>query len=300
MKKIESLKDQMNLFESPALTIKSPLSYYGSKNKGKELLDNCIPQDVDEIVAPFVGGGAFELFLTRRRIRVHGYDYFEPLTNFWQEYIKDAALVCNTARSIFFSNDYEYFKESQKGEYYNLETNIEKAAHFLILSKVAFNGIIFKCALPPNEYVVEDEKIFVKKDDVLYRRYYFSKELEHFFNPYFSVGYKDFEESLALHKDLLAYLDPPYPEARDSYGDKPEHHKAFDHQRLRDLLVNRKKWVLSYNDTDTVRALYEKFKMYKVGWKYSVSQKEVKESNEIIICSPDLEEHISRFYHQLK
>ena len=284
--------DQLFFDEIPELTLKTPLMYYGSKNRGKKILDKCIPNNITEIVSPFAGGCSLELFLTRRKIRVHAYDIFEPLVNFFQEYMKDAPKLIETAKNLFFSKDYDYFV-SKKDDYYNLTSNYEKAAHYYVLNKYAFNSIIFKGALPPNKFKIVGNDIYKVSTNT--KTNLFPKTAK-FYNPYFSFKCKSFEDALQIHKNVFAYLDPPYPEARDSYGDKPEHHKSFNHEKLYEILRDRKKWLLSYNNCETVRKLYRNFKIYNVSWKYSSSKGSRAESNEILICSSDLEKHISKLY----
>ena len=109
----------------------------------------------------------------------------------------------------------------------------------------------------------------------------------------FVVKRADFATSIAAHPDAALYLDPPYclNKARDEekksanretlYGTEGDHHEGFDHVGLFDILNSREKWVLSYNDCDYIRKLYNEYKIVKVQWAYGMNKS--KESSEILI-----------------
>jgi DNA adenine methylase len=91
-------------------------------------------------------------------------------------------------------------------------------------------------------------------------------------------------------------LDPPYYLQKDKdnkmfKGIYPNanidvHHSGFDHELLRDLLHSHKgKFVLSYNDCETIREYYKGFHFEFPEWHYSYALGETrigknKESNE--------------------
>jgi len=101
------------------------------------------------------------------------------------------------------------------------------------------------------------------------------------------------------------YLDPPYYMKKDSDNKmfKPIypnsnwaiHHEHFNHEQLRDLLHNHKgKFILSYNNCETIREYYKDFTQVFPKWAYSYGQGETrigknkdnndpKESHEILI-----------------
>ena len=95
----------------------------------------------------------------------------------------------------------------------------------------------------------------------------------------FVVRNADFKVSIAEHPDAGLYLDPPYclnKEANDGvnretlYGSDGDHHKGFDHAGLANILKSREKWVLSYNDCEYIRELYDGYTIKKVDWKYGM------------------------------
>ena len=122
------------------------------------------------------------------------------------------------------------------------------------------------------------------------------------------VRHDSFENVLLRHNSEFIYLDPPYYTELDSdnkmhgaiYPMKniPVHHSGFNHELLRDLLKNHKgKFVLSYNNCETIRDYYSEFDQSFPSWNYSMGNGETrigknrkelgisnsKESHEILI-----------------
>ena len=120
--------------------------------------------------------------------------------------------------------------------------------------------------------------------------------LKEFDVPSLTVARSDFRDSLAAHPDAGLYLDPPYclnkgPKESNVnketlYGREGDHHTGFDHEALANLLQQRSKWVLSYNDCEYIRDLYDGYTIHDVGWAYgmkNVASDKMGESSEIII-----------------
>ena len=90
------------------------------------------------------------------------------------------------------------------------------------------------------------------------------------------VAHADFETALSAHPEAFAYLDPPY-DVPNLYRTDP-----FDHERLAKVLRERSNWLLSYNDTPRIRALYEGWcEILPVSWAYGMNRS--KQSNEVLI-----------------
>lgn len=84
------------------------------------------------------------------------------------------------------------------------------------------------------------------------------------------------------------YLDPPYMLANSNlYGNKGNTHKGFPHEELAILLKKLSnsgfKWILSYNETQTLRNLYQDFHIQSPTWAYGMNKS--KTSNEILISN---------------
>ncbi len=106
------------------------------------------------------------------------------------------------------------------------------------------------------------------------------------------VENQDFETLIKHYErsDAFFYLDPPYFSTEDMYE------VGFgwdDHVRLRDTLKNIKgKFLLSYNDCDEIRELYNGFSMFDFSRTHSMAQRYEagKEFKELLIGNYDLYE----------
>lgn len=106
------------------------------------------------------------------------------------------------------------------------------------------------------------------------------------------VENQDFETLIKHYDrpDAFFYLDPPYFSTEDMYE------VGFgwdDHVRLRDTLKNIKgKFLLSYNDCDEIRELYNGFSMFDFSRVHSMAQRYEagKEFKELLIGNYDLYE----------
>jgi DNA adenine methylase len=127
--------------------------------------------------------------------------------------------------------------------------------------------------------------------------------------PNLSVDQMSFEQSIKKHNGDFLYLDPPYYLEKDKDNKMHKgmypmknidiHHTGFEHELLRDLLLEHKgDFVMSYNNCETIRDYYKDFEQFFPEWSYSMSNGEqrigknrielndskiVKESHEILI-----------------
>ena len=71
------------------------------------------------------------------------------------------------------------------------------------------------------------------------------------------------------------------------------HHTGFDHELLRDLLHNHEgKFILSYNNCETIREYYKDFKQYFPVWHYSYALGEKRiGKNKKIVCNDPKKSH---------
>ena len=99
------------------------------------------------------------------------------------------------------------------------------------------------------------------------------------FEPLLKVDYGDFTDTIPNHPDEFLYCDPPYAlslevarkrKEDDLYGMAGSLHRDFDHAALRDLLVDREGWLLSYNDCKEVRQWYEGCWIEERTWRHSI------------------------------
>ena len=251
------------------LTNKTPLKYPGGKTRAKKYILPYFPR-TNEIVSPFCGSCGIELDLAAKGIRVHAYDMYEDLINFWNLIKHNPERLYNTILKHHPIDKGKFFKCVN---FYEYETdNYEKVAQFYIVNKCSYGSFTF--AKSP----------FFSKGVSL-------KQIENiktFYNPNITFKCLDFETSLSKHEDKFAYLDPPYITSQFYYGKNGHLHKNFDHERLAKVLKARKTpWVLSYNNCDKVKELYQGYRFEYPIWLQSINHKEVgfASSNEILIIN---------------
>jgi DNA adenine methylase len=249
--------------------IKSPLRYPGGKSRAINHILPLIPMSEPTILSSFLGGGSIELTLAERGQRVIAFDNFYPLVAFWQELLENSEKLSETVNSFYPLNK-EQFYQLQKN-LPNLTDKHRVAAVFFVLNRSSFSGSTLSGGMSPNHprftnSCIEKLKMFKVKN--------------------LTVEQGSFVNSINEYKDTFAYLDPPYLIKSNLYGNKGDMHKGFDHSLLMEILSQRQKWVLSYNDCDVIRQMYSKYRMLTPDWKYGMSSN--KTSKEVIILSDDI------------
>ncbi|WP_081609052.1 DNA adenine methylase, partial [Paramagnetospirillum caucaseum] len=196
--------------------------YPGGKERGKKTIISFIPEGVNEVCSPFLGGGAVELDLGQRGIRVHGFDVFQPLVNCWRQVKLDAGAVADAARK-FHPIDRDGFYRLQRS-YFDIRDPMMRAGAYFALNRSSFSGLTFS-----GGYSGSENRFTLSSINKLARTTI----------PNITVDQADFELSLSRHPDAFAYLDPPYLLAASKsnlYGLRGDAHRDFDHGRLADIL----------------------------------------------------------------
>lgn len=264
---------QESLFSSEIIertySFRSPLRYPGGKTRAIEILTRYFPKNLDTLCSPFFGGGSVELYLAARGVKVFGYDVFKPLVEFWQSLLTQPDELADTVER-FFPLEREKFYELQRQQTL-FESALERAAVYYVLNRSSFSGATLSGGMSPEHPRFTRTSI---------------ERLRSFHNPNLDVRELRFNESLLLHTDTFAYLDPPYLVKSGLYGRKGDVHKSFDHETLAAILRTRDKWIMSYNDCPEIRALYAGYRVLMPNWKYGMSND--KASREILIFSHDL------------
>lgn len=258
------------------MNIKSPLRYPGGKSRAVKTIYKFIPPETKTLCSPFFGGGSLEIYCTQMGIKVYGYDYFQPLVDFWQWLLKDQNKLANVVE--------KYRPLKTKDEFYNLQKNhikaknsFERAVEFYVLNRTSYSGSTFSGGMA--NYKGDINPRFTKSS---------VDRLRNFKIENLTVEFAHFKESIPRHKKDLLYLDPPYLIESNLYGNRGHLHKDFDieHEVLAKILKKRKNWILSYNNSDAIRELYEGFQIVPLEWTYGMSKD--KKSNEILIISNDI------------
>jgi len=170
---------------------------------------------------------------------------------------------------------------SSRSEFYRLKSldfnslkDVEKAARFLYLQRLRFGGSATSCV-----YGVDNlhgsrlnvDKLFSRIDSVYNRL------------KVVNIENLDFEGFISRYdgKHVLFYCDPPYYKC-SGYKIK---FKEEDHTRLNKCLSNiRGKFILSINDHEYIRELFNKHYIKEVSTSYSIRGKRIK-GNELIISN---------------
>ncbi len=250
-------------------TSRSPLRYPGGKTRGISFITQYFPGNITQMLSPFFGGGSIELFMAAQGVHVIGFDVFSSLAEFWQ---------CLQESPELLAEEIATYHPLSKENFYHLQTiqthfitKIKRAAVYYVLNRSSFSGATLSGGMSPEHPRFTQSAI---------------GRIRTFYNPNFSVHQASFEESLSLHQNMFCYLDPPYLIKSSLYGKKGNAHKDFNHQALAVILLNRNNWILSYNDCEEIRSLYNNFRIVVPEWKYGMSNN--KFSKEILILSNDL------------
>lgn len=250
------------MFESDVwrpFTFKSPIQYPGGKHFARQIISDYIPPHTTEIVSPFFGGGSVELYLTKRGIKVRGFDLFKPLVHFWKTIQQHPQKLYEVIDYHLKHQDKSYFDNFKKADfslYDCLIGDIPKASHFYLLQSLSYNSTGFRGRTVKN-YDLNEDGNPVNPTGKSWGIMFNHKEVRDFYNPFISIDHMSFEESLLKYEELFAYCDPPYPEVSGMYGDSKDYHENFDHEKLKYILDKRNAdWLLSYNNCDTVRRFY--------------------------------------------
>lgn len=250
----------------------STLRYAGGKSLAVGFILELLPDDVKRVASPFFGGGSVEIALSRDLgLEVHGYDIFDLLVNFWQHQINDPDRLAAKLREFAPTKDsYISIKKLLKSHWDGIELIEDKndlAATYYFNHNTSYGPHFL--GHPSSVYLQE-------------RRYAsMVGKVENFKAGNLHVSELSFEESITKHQGDFIYADPPYFLGGDSqmfigmypHRNFPIHHNGFNHELLRDLLIEHKGgFVLSYNDCSTIREWYKGFNMMVPEWQYTFSQ----------------------------
>lgn len=286
------------------LTTKSVLRYPGGKSRAVKKLASIIPDylltDDKHAVAPFFGGGSFELWLTSTGKRVYGLDLFYCLTAFWQQCAASprrlADRLTEIRESSITATEFKAFQESLRtaeaehahGDNEHMLSRLEIAARFYAVNRCSFSGSTLSGGF--SKSAAKDR--FTESS---------IQRIRDWHNPLVDVDYGDVFTLLddALDADTgptvltnadLLFLDPPYMlgGSRDKlYGDRGNTHEGFDHQQLcekvRALTADNAdmRVLLTYNDSPEIRDMYRDFTITEAEWAYGMNAS--KKSSEIFI-----------------
>jgi len=292
--------------------MKTPLRYAGGKSRAIKHISH-LAKNEKTIISPFFGGGSLEIFWASQHKKIIGYDIFDVLVNFWDVLLnKNDELVSELKKIIPTNEEYKRIKEelmktpNTQNMLSDWKTDTYRRTDIVEIDNVKLAAYYYfnhNCSYGPG-YLGWGSSVYlndIKWKDMI-------DKIQKFKVPYMEVKKDSFENVLINHNQDFIYLDPPYYTEIDSdnkmhaaiYPMKniPVHHDGFNHELLRDLLKNHKgKFVLSYNNCETIRNYYSEFDQSFPSWNYSMGNGETrigknrkemgitnsKESHEILI-----------------
>lgn len=252
-----------------------PLRYAGGKSLGVGHIIEHIPESVERLVSPFMGGGSVEIACAKELgIAVQGYDIFDILVNYWQVQLTAGGLLADTLEQWHpTKGQYAKIKKRLKAHWTQespISDPLDLAAHYWFNHNLSYGpgflGWMSKIYESPDRYARTIDKV------------------RHFTCPGLSVEVGTFAETLPMHTEDFLYCDPPYyldagKMFRGIYPQRnfPVHHEGFNHEGLRDLLhAHKGGFVLSYNDCAPIREWYADFEIVEVRWQYTLGQGETR------------------------
>lgn len=270
--------------------MKTPIRYAGGKSKAHKLITSFIPNDIKKIVSPFVGGASLEVkWAVDNDIKVIGYDIFDILVNYWQHQLNQPQKLYDILKDIKPSKeDYKIIKEKLMcSEEVQQIFSTLKTTHYdrdvVPMSKDYLAAYYFY------NHNLSYGPMFLGWYSSLYnniKRYNAAIErVRDFSAPNLQINTASFDDVIEDSKNDFLYLDPPYYLEKDSdnkmhKGMYPNcnfavHHNEFDHEKLRDLLHSHNgRFVMSYNNCETIREWYKDFRLEYPSWQYSYANGE--------------------------
>lgn len=271
--------------------MKTPIRYAGGKTRAIKIISPYLDNET-KIISPFMGGGSLEVNWASKGIEVIGYDLFDVLVNFWDTLINDKDGLVNKLRDIDPTpEEYNRIKEilmtwentqemlkGWKTEHYKRDNtitldNITAAAYYYFNHNTSYGP----------GYLGWGSSVYLnqKKWDSMINN------ISKFNLPNLSVKQGSFDNVLPNHINDTLYLDPPYYLERDKDNKMftgiypmrniPIHHNNFNHELLMDILKQHKgKFVLSYNNCETIREYYKDFTQVFPSWNYSMGNGETR------------------------
>jgi DNA adenine methylase len=250
--------------------LKSLLRYPGGKTRALKHIVPYFPKNLTEMVSPFFGGGSIEIHYASQGARVHGYDVFEPLVNFWQHVLARPTRLAHTLEGTLYPCSKENFKYFQQCV---TDMSVDpwlRACMFYIINRCSFSGATLSGGMSPSHPRYTQSSI---------------DRLRDFKCDNLTVKCASFEDSLRRHDDeTFIYADPPYLlEKSTLYGERGSTHKDFDHHGFAEEIKKKNNWVISYNPHPEILELYKDYETVYPEWTYGMSSD--KKSKEILILN---------------
>lgn len=231
----------------------------GKKALRKRIIQEFPKQDAFNRYIEVFGGAGWVLFSVDKLATMEVYnDINGELVNLFRctKYHPDA--IQTELEYIFISRE-QFFDAREQINMRGI-TDIQRAARFFIMIKESFGAGLRSFGIRPRDF--KKVKMYLK--DV-------SERLNSVV-----IEQQDFQQIIKTYdrEKALFYLDPPYYEAEGYYSNR---FSLDDHIRLKESLDNiNGKFLLSYNDCDYIRELYDGYTIIEVDRLHNLSKEKVK------------------------
>ena len=226
----------------------SPLRYPGGKTRAIHIIYEYIrtyfPQR-KQILSPFFGGGSLELFLSVNGYNVYGNDLFIPLYNFWiTKQTECETLATKLKENMIISKDkFHELRNSIMTE----PDKIKKAMSYFIINRTSFSGATLCGGFSEQASKGRFTESSIKRlCECNVNSIVFS-----------NLDCNIFIDEHPETTDTIIYADPPYYIDKFIYGKNGDMHENFDHVKFSQTIRKRKDWIVSYNDCEYIRKLYD-------------------------------------------
>lgn len=298
--------EQLELFKEEKTSARPILRYTGGKSKLLDFIKENMPKNVDRLIEPFIGGGAFAFNLGLKKTIINDYNYeifnlyksiknnkkemFEihkKYTEWMYQHRKDVKSWFNGPLKEKWK---DFFKQTDP-ENIDPENNPELAIITLFLNLLCFNGI-YRIKPNENKYCSTFGHFHPKK------LHFYQKisDLNNLFNlqefEIYNADYFDLlKQKINLNENndnLLVYLDPPYDESSPQYcvvWKNPDFHRL---KECADWLnQNNIKFMISNIKTDYICNLFKDYKMAEKKYQHVNSGTKNKNVIEVLIKNYD-------------
>ena len=251
---------------------KSPLRYPGGKTRAIPILKKYITDHYPgrtQLLSPFLGGGSFELEMARIGYTVVGNDIFKPLYSFWIEVKRDSkALAQSVSEKMPVSK--QTFAD-YRTHIMDITDMFEQAVKYYVVNRTSFSGATFCGGFSQQ---AADGRLTASSLETLRKT-----DMTHI--DITNMDATVFLNTYPQTDCTVVYADPPYYITSYVYGKDGDLHENFDHEGFARALKQRSDWLLSYNDCEYIRTLYNDCVIHEVRWSYGMNKS--KRSSEILI-----------------
>lgn len=241
---------------------KSIFRYPGGKLKAIKYIKPFWEQiSHDEYREPFLGGGS--VFINKPKVK---FNWINDIDKNVIAFFKTIAKKEKKKRLIQDLMNTKISKELYEKVYFSKPKNdFDRAKRYYILNRCSFSGIVvWKAFIGDVRFNITTAKDLIERVGNKLSKVKIT-----------SLDFEKVIKAKAKGKDVFMFLDPPYAESRQVVAYN-HFFKKEDHTRLCRLLKETNfKFLLTYDDCEFIRNLYDWTNIYEHSWTYSVANSNV-------------------------